>query len=723
MLKKACNDTCVLKANPVFGAAASKNARIAVAVAIIAIAIVCHLWGQNQRSYIYLDGQLVSLESQTLPVSWGSAEIGSTGIAGSASYSGSTYTIAGSGADISGTADGFRFAYQRISGDITITARVVTQTNTNGLAKAGVMIRNSLDANAAHAFTAITPSYGLKYQYRQSSGGSSVMVSGPSGTAPYWVRLRRSGNTFVGFVSTNGTSWTLVDGQSITMPATAYVGLAVTAHNNAALSTVTFDNVSFSVLPIPWDSADIGSPVPAGSSTISGNTFMLSSAGGDISGTADAFRYTYQPVRGNITITARVVSLQNANSGAKAGVMIRNSLDANAAHAFTEISPGNGLGFIRRTTSGGSSAYTAGPSGNVPYWVRIERSGDWFHFFTSTDGTNWSITTSKSITMAASVYAGLALAAPNNSDLCTATFDNVTVTNSTPNISGISPTYALAGDPAFTLTVNGSGFVPGSIVQWNNSNRATIYVSETRLKASITAADIAVGNVATVRVYNPAPGGGPSLGKFFTAKGQPTCFNFSASQGFAGLDNRVINICGAPNSSIDIAYEFTPWNSTIPGPLTYAYNIGYTDYDGVMIWPVPQSTVPGTVVVKRIKNSSRSDWYDLAYPFSTYTIRPPKPTSFVLTPVTLYLPGQLSIYSNNSENQTIVEEYLNPNPPGGILQFPIPMNSSGQWSGPYACGFEPIGTYTIYKIRNQLDSGADAWTNLTNNTLTLVPCP
>ena len=60
-----------------------------------------------------------------------------------------------------------------------------------------------------------------------------------------------------------------------------------------------------------------------------------------------------------------------------------------------------------------------------------------------------------------------------------------------PTISSLSPASATAGGPAFTLTVNGSNFVSGSVVQWNGSNRTTTFVSATQLTAAITAADIA----------------------------------------------------------------------------------------------------------------------------------------------------------------------------------------------------------------------------------------
>lgn len=80
----------------------------------------------------------------------------------------------------------------------------------------------------------------------------------------------------------------------------------------------------------------------------------------------------------------------------------------------------------------------------------------------------------------------------------------------TPAITGLNPSSATPGGPGFTLTVNGTNFVNGSVVRWNGSNRATTFVNGTRLTAAISAADIATTRTVSVTVLNPAPGGGVS---------------------------------------------------------------------------------------------------------------------------------------------------------------------------------------------------------------------
>src|SRR4029453_8723191 len=86
-----------------------------------------------------------------LPAPWADRDIGSVGGAGAAGFASGTYTVIGGGADIWGSADAFHFAYQTLVGDGQITARVGTQESTAGWAKAGVMIRESLNANAKQA--------------------------------------------------------------------------------------------------------------------------------------------------------------------------------------------------------------------------------------------------------------------------------------------------------------------------------------------------------------------------------------------------------------------------------------------------------------------------------------------------------------------------------------------------------------------------------------------
>lgn len=188
---------------------------------------------------------LASAALASLPSGWSNGNIGSTGLNGSATFASNKYTIKGSGADIWGSSDAFHYAYQPLTGDGEITARVVSQSNTHSQALAGVMIRESLNSNSRHALAAVTPGDGVGVTWRTNTGGSSTYSDGPSSAkAPYSVRLNRTGNVITAYRSQNGTSWTQIAQKTVNMSSSVYIGLAVTSHKTNQLSTAVFENVS-----------------------------------------------------------------------------------------------------------------------------------------------------------------------------------------------------------------------------------------------------------------------------------------------------------------------------------------------------------------------------------------------------------------------------------------------------------------------------------------------
>ena len=381
----------------------------------------------------YADSSIVSatytISGSTLPSGWSDTDIGGPGLAGSASYSGSTFTVSGSGADIYGTADQFNYASQSVNGNLTVTAYVASQTNTNSWAKAGVMIRESTAAGAAYVGVYITPGKGASLQYRPSDNATAINGPETTGlTAPYWVQLVRNGSTFTASISPDGVTWTVFGTETVTMTTAATAGLAVCSHDNTQLSTATFSNVTVNVLPSTWTDLDIGAPGLTGSASYSGTTFTVSGSGADIYGTADQFHYVYQPTSStSVTITERVVTQTDSNVWAKAGVMIRESTAAGSTYVGIYITPGKGASLQYRATTNASAINGPEVTGPVaPYWVRLTRSGSTFTAYTSTNGTTWTSVGSETVTMATDATTGLAVCSHDNTQLSTATFDNVT---------------------------------------------------------------------------------------------------------------------------------------------------------------------------------------------------------------------------------------------------------------------------------------------------------
>lgn len=188
-----------------------------------------------------------------LPPQFTSVDIGSVGLAGSASYCGGQFTVSGSGVDIWNSADAFQFVYcyVPISTNCDIRARVASVQNTAGNAKAAVMIRETLNPNSRHALVDVEPSAGIEFLFRTNTAGPTYVASVAGQTAPNWVRLTRTNNLFSAFWSPDGNTWNQIGtATNISMTnASAYAGLAVCAHNNAALNASLIDNFSASFLP------------------------------------------------------------------------------------------------------------------------------------------------------------------------------------------------------------------------------------------------------------------------------------------------------------------------------------------------------------------------------------------------------------------------------------------------------------------------------------------
>ncbi len=164
---------------------------------------------------------------------------------GFADKGGNAFTVSSAGTDIWNNDDQFRFAYKTLSGNGSITAKVDSLTRSDAWSKAGVMIRESLDAGSKHAMVVITPDNGGSFQYRTATGGASASTDAAGLKTPYWLRITRTGNAFKAERSADGKTWTQIGtDQNVSMVAGVYVGLCVTSHSTGAYSTAEFSNVS-----------------------------------------------------------------------------------------------------------------------------------------------------------------------------------------------------------------------------------------------------------------------------------------------------------------------------------------------------------------------------------------------------------------------------------------------------------------------------------------------
>ena len=281
----------------------------------------------------------------------------------------------------------------------------------------------------------ITPAvgHGVRMQYNFNGSITPTTLAGYN-SPNKWLKLRRAGNTFTSWESTDGNSWTQIGSTSVTMNGSATIGLFVCSHNIGQYSTVAFDHVQVTTqasppppgpLPAPWLDTDVGSPAISGSANYANGVFTVNGSGTDIFGTNDQFNYVYQPVNGNGTLIARVTSQTNTSSNAKAGIMFKQSTTTGSSYILITITPRTSSFKVQYNFNGsiGGGTYTF-PNA----WMKLTRNGTTFTASVSGDGVTWTQVLSKTLTFNTSATAGLFECSHNANALGTATFDHVSFT-------------------------------------------------------------------------------------------------------------------------------------------------------------------------------------------------------------------------------------------------------------------------------------------------------
>jgi hypothetical protein len=365
--------------------------------------------------------------------------VGDVGAAGTSAYDGDTaWSVTGAGADVWGTADAFHFSWAEVTGNFEFTTWVYSIEHVNTWTKAGLMMRESLDPAARHAFVLATPTTakGVAFQRRVATGGQSVHTAGAPLAPGVRLRLVRTGDVITAYYSQPiGTedNWVLIDSQTFTsLPATMLVGFAVSSHQRGRLAQAIFDEFDLSLGSSEWLGGDIGNVGAAGGSSIdweSGPEFTVHGSGADVWGTADELYFVSREAVGDFDFSARVGHVDGVDRWTKAGLMMRDGLAADARHAFVLQTPGTdrGVAFQRRPAVGGSSVHTAGPATAPPGFLRLKRTGDVVSAYHKAEPTDaWALIGTQTFTsLPTTVRIGFAVSSHVDGTLATGYFDNL----------------------------------------------------------------------------------------------------------------------------------------------------------------------------------------------------------------------------------------------------------------------------------------------------------
>ncbi len=126
---------------------------------------------------------------------------------------------------------------------------------------------------------------------------------------------------------------------------------------------------------------------------------------------------------------------------------------------------------------------------------------------------------------------------------------NTPVSNPLPTLSSIAPATSAAGAAAFTLTVNGTNFINGSVINWNGVSLSTTFISATQLSALVPASNVSLAGNFPITVFTPLPGGGNSNAINFTVNAPvsnplPTLSNITPATAIAGAAALTLTVNG-----------------------------------------------------------------------------------------------------------------------------------------------------------------------------------
>lgn len=305
-----------------------------------------------------------------------------------------------------------------------------------------------------------------------ASSDPNIILSWTSSDINATYTIKRS-------TSSAGTYTTLATGLTETTYADATAAPG-TPYYYVVASTIG-THTSFDSEPVPallpagtstWQSGDIGNVGAVGSCIQANDTLLVQGSGGDIWYSTDALHYVYKTLNGDGSITAKVESMQNTASWAKAGLMIRETLDANSRQIIAFMSPTNGTALQGRSSTGGSTTGFANTTGlTAPYWLRLERVGNLFTAYQSSDGNTWTTLGTAAITMATSVKMGLAVCSVNDGTLCNAVFSHVETNRQTTAALVNRATGGIATASKEKVTEPASNAFDGSTAtKWFNEN-------------------------------------------------------------------------------------------------------------------------------------------------------------------------------------------------------------------------------------------------------------
>lgn len=340
------------------------------------------------------------------------------------------------GGTIWGGEDNFHYVYREVSSDVQVTVRVASLEGAEARARGGVMLRDSLEGDSIHAMVSVSVGKGVALESRKKVGGGTRRAAKGGVAAPAWIRIVKEQDLVSSYYSVDGQNWDLLAEDIVAFTGSFYVGLATISDNADELAVAKYSNYEVVELSAQdtadtYVSADLGNVGIMGVSLYdeSSDSFFVEASGSDIGGTQDSFHYVYRQVSGDFEAIAQVASLDAVQAWAKAGLMVREGLEANAASYANLLTKDFGSAIISRSVAGEASSLSSISGASAPVWVKIVRQGNALISYSSANGNDWVYLSEQSISFSETVFVGMAVTARDNAGLALAQFSGLQVNN------------------------------------------------------------------------------------------------------------------------------------------------------------------------------------------------------------------------------------------------------------------------------------------------------
>lgn len=323
--------------------------------------------------------------------------------------------------------DAVRYSNVTVSGDIDLSVRLSDFAADGGYAKSGIMLRSGHNAGAAHFSMVVNGQGHFEHLSRSAAGERTSTLKGELAPEEAHLRIKKQGDMIYGYYSYDGVNWTLLKELSMALGEEFNAGLVLGSQADGQLSECRFEvtkdvqkeagsnnpgkSLSLRMLNSFAKTSIIGVMSSEGFSIFDefSGLYFTSASGLGYEPYADALRYTWVPAEGDFSIKVQIHDYEADGSSSRIGLMLRESLNANAPHASVALNGNGDFETLIRSATNASVAITNNGTANAAPKLRIDRVGDRISLFASRAEGGWKMLEELELPMSSTGLLGVAI--------------------------------------------------------------------------------------------------------------------------------------------------------------------------------------------------------------------------------------------------------------------------------------------------------------------------